>query len=143
MVQPTIQPCPIKSQSLAKRRAHIYFITAFAFVAIFFFSAVFPFVVIAAGLMGLLGAHVYPKRFILTHEGVASDPRGSGNAGLGAGQLHQAHRSLLRAFQEITICIPICLAPTILAILMLGGESTFTQIGWFFIKLAVLTFGDG
>lgn len=45
-----------------KRRAHLL-IAAAAFIAIYFFRVPFPFIVIAAGITGLIGARVWPKVF--------------------------------------------------------------------------------
>src|SRR5687767_13051680 len=45
-----------------KRRAHLL-IAAAAFIAIYFFRVPFPLIVLAAGIIGLIGAHRWPEIF--------------------------------------------------------------------------------
>lgn len=45
-----------------KRRAH-FIIAALAFIAIYFLNVPFPLIVLAAGLIGLLGARLWPETF--------------------------------------------------------------------------------
>jgi chromate transporter len=48
-----------------KRRVH-FLIAAAAFVGIFFLHVPFPVIVLAAGLCGLAGAHLWPRAFVAT-----------------------------------------------------------------------------
>ncbi|HEV2801873.1 MAG TPA: chromate transporter [Pyrinomonadaceae bacterium] len=54
-----------------KRRVH-FLIAAGAFVAIFFLHVPFPLIVLAAGLCGLLGVHLWPQTFVATQTKTAS-----------------------------------------------------------------------
>ena len=119
----------------------MYAIAALAFVAIFFFSVPFPLIVVAAALIGFLGAQFDPERFIVIrgHGGAGDDA--VVDAALESGRLDHTRPSFGRALRVIAICLPLWFGPIILALLILGGDDVFTQIGWFFSKLAVVTFG--
>ena len=47
------------------KNAYMYALAVAAFVAIFFFAVPFPIVIVTAGLIGLLGRHVDPERFVV------------------------------------------------------------------------------
>ncbi|MFM9242220.1 chromate transporter, partial [Legionella pneumophila] len=47
------------------KNAYMYALAVAAFVAIFFFAVPFPIVIVTAGLIGLLGRHVAPERFVV------------------------------------------------------------------------------
>jgi chromate transporter len=59
-----------------KRRIH-FLIAAAAFVGIFFLHVPFPVIVLAAGLCGLAGAHLWPRAFVSTP---AKAAHGAGNS---------------------------------------------------------------
>lgn len=119
----------------------MYAIAASAFIAIFFFSVPFPLIVLAAALIGFLGAQFDPDRFVIIRRHGGSDGDAVADAALDSGRLDHTRPSLGRALRVVAICLPLWFGPTILTLLVLGGEDTFTQIGWFFSKLAVVTFG--
>ena len=119
----------------------MYAIAALAFVAIFFFSVPFPLIVVGAALIGFLGAQFDPDRFVVIHGHGRSDAEAVADAALASGRLDHTRQSLAQAIRVVAICLPLWFGPTVLALLMLGGEDAFTQIGWFFSKLAVVTFG--
>mgnify|MGYP001397022239 FL=1 len=119
----------------------MYAIAALAFVAIFFFSVPFPLIVVGAALIGFLGAQFDPDRFVVIHGHGGSDAEAVADAALASGRLDHTRPSLAQAIRVVAICLPLWFGPTVLALLMLGGEDAFTQIGWFFSKLAVVTFG--
>ncbi|MBH61351.1 MAG: chromate transporter [Alphaproteobacteria bacterium] len=119
----------------------MYAIAALAFVSIFFFSVPFPLIVVGAALIGFLGAQFDPDRFVVIHGHGGSDAEAVADAALASGRFDHTRPSLAQAIRVIAICLPLWFGPTVLALLMLGGEDAFTQIGWFFSKLAVVTFG--
>jgi chromate transporter len=65
-----------------KRRVH-FLIAAGAFVSIFFLHIPFPVIVLAAGLCGLLGAHLWPQVFVAT-QAKAAQKKGVGDSAAGA-----------------------------------------------------------
>ena len=119
----------------------MYAVAALAFIAIFFFSVPFPLIVVAAALIGFLGAQFDPDRFVVIrgHDGSGDDA--VVDAALVSGRLDHTRPSFGRALRVIAICLPLWFGPTLAALLILGGDDAFTQIGWFFSKLAVVTFG--
>lgn len=119
----------------------MYAIAALAFTAIFFFSVPFPLIVVAAALIGFLGAQFDPARFVVIRGHGSSDGTAVADAALDSGRLDHTRPSLGRALRVVAICLPLWFGPTVLALVILGGEDAFTQIGWFFSKLAVVTFG--
>ncbi|MCA1564800.1 MAG: chromate transporter [Acidobacteria bacterium] len=62
-----------------KRRVH-FLIAAVAFVAIFFLHVPFPVIVLAAGLCGLAGAHLWPQVFVATQAKAATQHGVAGSA---------------------------------------------------------------
>ncbi|MBB3063282.1 chromate transporter [Microbulbifer rhizosphaerae] len=125
----------------ALKNAPMYLLAAAAFVSIFFFSVPFPQVIISAGLIGLLGSRLAPESFVvIKHGGPEGDGRAidtmmSGNAA------HHTRASLERAFKVMAVWLPLWFAPLIVLSVTLGFDNVFTQIGLFFSKLAVVTFG--
>ena len=119
----------------------MYAIAALAFIAIFFFSVPFPLIVVAGALIGFLGAQFDPDRFIVIRGHGGADGDAVVDAALESGRLDHTRPSFGRALRVIAICLPLWFGPIILALFLLGGDDVFTQIGWFFSKLAVVTFG--
>ena len=97
-----------------------WLIAAAAFVAIFFFAAPFPLIVIGAGLVGLALA----RRGAPTP---APQPRET--------------ISLSRTLRTCLVWLAIWLLPLAALWGALGSQHVLTQIGVFFSKLAVVTFG--
>jgi chromate transporter len=113
-----------------------------AFVAIFFFDVPFPLIVIGAGLIGLAGGRIWPARFHLGGRSAtaAADPTGrqfiiSDEAGDGV------RPPTRQALQTLIVWLLIWLAPLGGLFLWLGGDNLFTQISFFFSKMALVTFG--
>lgn len=120
----------------------LWAIAALAFIAIFVLKLPFPFIVIAAGIIGYLGGHYRPEYF-----------KGGGVHG---GSKHEYGKALIdddtptpehalftwRRF-GLVLAIGVGLwAVTISGLTLLyGWNSAFTQMGWFFTKAALLTFG--
>jgi chromate transporter len=124
----------------ALKNAYMYALAAIAFVSIFFFSVPFPAVIIAAGLIGLLGMRLAPEHFLVIkgHDSTEADRRAVDS--VAASGTH-TRASMKRAFKLLAIWLPLWFAPFILLLVMLGYDNVFTQIGLFFSKLAVVTFG--
>lgn len=127
----------------ALKNAYMYALAAGAFVAIFFFDVPFPVIVVTAGVIGFAGSRIDPEKFVVIkgHESSAdgSDPVIDAMMARGGG----AHviPSVGRAVKITAVWLALWLVPLIALILALGSDDVFTQIGVFFSKLAVVTFG--
>ena len=106
-----------------KEPAHPW-LAGLAFVAIFFFAVPFPVIVLAAALYGLLTGS------------------GARDVAIDATLRREARSEMLAATLRTTaIWLAIWLLPLIVLATMLGSSHVLTQIGWFFSKLAVVSFG--
>ncbi len=109
---------------------------AAGFVALFFFSAPFPLVIMAAGVVGYIGARAGLPAFA----GGAPAPGDSESL---LGEATPAHaRASWRAFgNAVAVWLPLWLAPVALLLATLGPAHVFTRIAVFFSEMAVVTFG--
>jgi chromate transporter len=117
-------------------------IAAASFIAIFAFDTPFPAIVLAAALIGHLGAQRWPQVFAL------GGGHGSAKAGYGPALIDDhtptpAHARFSRAHLARVLGIGFGLwALAMLALVATQGwQATLTQMGWFFTKAALLTFG--
>ncbi|HEY9202679.1 MAG TPA: chromate efflux transporter [Gammaproteobacteria bacterium] len=115
---------------------------ALAFLAIFALDVPFPYIVLMAGLMGYAGSHFAPEQFRTGgHHAESGKSFGAALIDDGTPVPRHARFNLARL---ITFCL-IGLAIWGLVMLMLvshyGWQGTLTQMGWFFTKAALLTFG--
>jgi chromate transporter len=110
-----------------------------AFVAIFFFGVPFPAIVLAAGLFGWAGARVRPELFApAAREASGLEDRGSV---LGEETPDHARPTLARALRVLATSLVLWFAPLALAAAAFGRESVFVDLGLFFSRAAVVTFG--
>jgi chromate transporter len=118
-------------------------IAALAFIAIFFGRVPFPAIIIAAGLLGLIGGRIWPAKFdvLSTHE---SGSKGNGESSV----IDDEHEppehtkpSLARAIRVVAIWVAIWWAPLLLVAAFWGTSHTIFREGIFFSKAAVVTFG--
>ena len=101
-----------------KLREH-WVIAALAFAGIFFFALPFPLIVFAAALYGFLSAP----------QSAAAD----------AVSLSSTHAS--ETLKTVAAWLAIWIAPLIAIAGAFGREHVLAQLGWFFSKLALVTFG--
>src|SRR5882672_4579571 len=127
--------------SRALRNAWLWAMSAAAFVAIFAFQIPFPAIVLAAGILGYLGGRFAPDKF-------ATGGNGSAQKHYGAALIDDATPTPVHAlfrwrhFVGILAAFLVIWGGTLGALVALfGWESTFAQMGWFFTKAALLTFG--
>jgi chromate transporter len=126
----------------ALKNRWMWAIAAAAFVAIFAFGAPFPAIVVAAALIGHFGARHAPQVFAL------GGGHGAAKAGYGPALFDDdtptpAHALFSRkrlAFVLVTGLLLWALAMAALAAAQ-GLQGTLAQMGWFFTKAALLTFG--
>jgi chromate transporter len=102
-------------------------IAAAAFIAIFFLNAPFPLIVLAAALLGFVLARTAPHYLALAQTPHAAAPAPADGAQRAAG--------------VAAVGLLIWWMPVAIAIALLGADHVLSQIGFFFSKLAVVTFG--
>jgi chromate transporter len=115
---------------------------ALAFIALFFFDAPFPFVVLVAGLVGLVGARVAPRAFPPPVPPPAVTEASSVIERMAAsGQLAHTLPSRTRTLKVLAIGGALWFGPLVLLAAVFGGDSVFVDEAVFFSKAAVVTFG--
>jgi chromate transporter len=128
--------------SRALKNGVLWAISAAAFIAIFAFHAPFPYIVLAAGIIGAAGGRLAPARFV-TGGGHGTAGKDYGAAIIDDATPTPAHaRFAWRRFAGFTAA-GLALWSGAMAWLnaQYGWEGTLTQIAWFFTKAALLTFG--
>jgi chromate transporter len=128
--------------SRALRNPVLWIIAAAAFVAIFALNAPFPAIVLAAGLIGYVGGRIYPEKFRI------GGGHGSAQAGYGPALIDDdtptpEHARFTRVRFARVLAAGLALWAGCMALLSAasGWQSILTQMGWFFTKAALLTFG--
>ena len=115
----------------ALRSRALQALAALAFVAIFFFAAPFPLVVIGAGLVGFVGGRMgLPGFAVQSGQGEASK----------LGEDGAAPATKAQALRAALVCLVLWLAP-VAALLAWGGGGVFAGVAVFFSQMAVVTFG--
>ena len=113
-----------------------------AFIAIFAFDVPFPYIVLMAGIIGYAGSHFAPDKFKLGgHHG---DSRSSyGPALIDDDTPIPAHARFKWSRFIAFIVVGLFIGGSVMAMLAAtyGWEGTLTQMGWFFTKAALVTFG--
>ncbi|HWR93137.1 MAG TPA: chromate efflux transporter [Desulfobacterales bacterium] len=116
-------------------------IAALSFVAIFFFKAPFPAIVIGAGLVGLIGGNIRPETFDVIKGKEAKDGD-NGYVQICADPEEACHLdpSNRRSLWIIIVFIFMWVLP-VAALALLKGSPAFLTEALFFTKAAFLTFG--
>jgi len=117
-------------------------IAASSFVAIFALNVPFPFIVLAAAIVGWMGGRMSPQWFNAS-AGHAASAKTDGAALIDDHTPTPAHAlfSWQRLMQVLLAGAVLWLAPMGLLIMQYGWDHTLTQMSWFFTKAALLTFG--
>jgi chromate transporter len=113
-----------------------------AFLAIFTLQLPFPLIVLAAGGIGYLGGRFAPAKFTAggSHGTAATS---SGPALIDDDTPAPAHTlfTWARFLQVLVVCLAIWLGGMGLLVAAFGWDSVLAQMGWFFTKAALMTFG--
>ncbi|PWB79685.1 MAG: chromate transporter [Methylocystaceae bacterium] len=125
--------------SRALKSRVMFGVAASAFVAIFFFDIAFPLIVLTAGVLGYAGARSGRPAFVgaKTRDTETAAPASR----LGEGVPDHAEISVGRSVRTASLWAAAWAAPVAFVFLTLGPDHVFTQIGVFFSKMAVVTFG--
>ena len=127
--------------SRALKNAWLWGIAAAAFLAIFVLQAPFPLIVIAAGLVGLVGGRRWPDKFRIGGHGAAS--RTYGPALIDDDTPSPPHAVFSWARFRLVLVTFLALWAAVLGALAaaFGWNGVLPQMGWFFTKASLLTFG--
>jgi chromate transporter len=129
--------------SRALKNEVLYGIAALAFVGIFFFKIDFPWIVLAAGILGAIGGKLAPAKF------KAGGGHGASNKAYGPALIDDdtpppAHAAF--SWAKLVVMTVVFVAIWAVAMLMLGwqqlgGQQTLIDMGEFFTQAAFLTIG--
>jgi len=120
----------------------LWAIAAAAFVAIFALDIPFPYIVLGAGIIGIIGGRLAPDKF------KSGGHHGDGNKRYGVALIdddtppagHTRFKwARVIAFSAIGLAIWAGVEGLLYSIY--GWQGTLTQMGWFFTKAALVTFG--
>jgi chromate transporter len=115
-------------------------LAAGAFVAIFVFGVPFPLIILAAGLIGFIGARSGLTAFA-GGGGHAGAKNGDGESLLGEELPAHARPNVRQALTASCIWLALWLVPVAALLLAFGADDVFSRIAVFFSKMAVVTFG--
>ncbi len=120
----------------------LWAIAAAAFVAIFAFGAPFPLIVALAAMVGLVGGRLAPGSF-RTAGGHGASAAGHAPALIDDHTPTPAHArfALSRLLRVLLAGALLWCVPMGMLLVFCGVDHTLTQMGWFFTKAALLTFG--
>ena len=128
--------------SRALKNGLLWGIAAAAFVAIFALDVPFPLIVVAAGLIGYAGGRLAPEKFRV------GGAHGAAGTGYGPAIIDDdtptpphARFSWARAAGYLAAGLAIWGVLMGSLVARFGWEHTLTQMGWFFSKAALVTFG--
>jgi len=132
----------VRIGSRALKNAWLWSIAAAAFVAIFALKLPFPAIVIGAGIVGYVGGRVAPARFRAL-AGHAGAQQGFGPALIDDDTPTPAHArfSWGRLWAIVGVGLALWALALGLLVSLVGWSGTLAQMGWFFTKAALLTFG--
>ncbi|MCG3171670.1 MAG: hypothetical protein CALGDGBN_03311 [Pseudomonadales bacterium] len=117
-------------------------ISVAAFVAIFAFNLPFPYIVLIAGLIGYIGSHYAPDKFRAGgHHGQSKNTYGPALIDDHTPVLEHTRFRWSRFLLLLAAGLLIWGGVMALLAMQYGWEGTLTQMGWFFTKAALMTFG--
>ncbi|OGB48342.1 MAG: chromate transporter [Burkholderiales bacterium RIFCSPLOWO2_12_67_14] len=128
--------------SRALKNRWLWGIAAASLVAIFALNVPFPAIVAAAALVGYVGGRMAPRHFA-TGGGHGQSGASYGPALIDDHTPPPAHARFRwsRLAGGVVVGAVLWAVPMGLLTVLLGWQHTFTQMGWFFTKAALLTFG--
>ena len=126
----------------ALKNAWLWGIAAASFIAIFAANIPFPAIVAAAALLGHVGGRIAPDQFKVGG-GHGKTGKALGPALIDDHTPTPAHAQFrwTRLLQVIALGALLWAVPMGWLTMVYGWEHTLTQMGWFFTKAALLTFG--
>ena len=128
--------------SRALKNGWLWAIAAAAFVAIFALRLPFPVIVLGAALLGFVGGRLKPAAFVVGG-GHNAGAKGFGRALIDDDTPTPAHALFSRSklLRLVLAALVLWCAAMLVMGLLWGWQHTLAQMGWFFTKAALLTFG--
>ena len=113
-----------------------------AFIAIFVLDIPFPYIVLAAGVIGYFGSRVSPEHF-KAGAGHGASKETYGSAIIDDDTPAPEHAKFKWSRFIVYLVTGLFIAGVVMAMLLnsYGWQGTLTQMGWFFTKAALVTFG--
>ena len=133
----------VRIGSRALKNGAMWAVAAAAFVAIFALQVPFPFIVLGAALVGFVGSRVSPATFSGNVAGHGK-ARTSSLPALIDDHTPTPEHALFkwsRLIRVVAVGAVLWTVPMVALTSILGWDHTLTQMGWFFTKAALLTFG--
>jgi chromate transporter len=127
--------------SRALKNAALWALSLAAFVAIFVFDVPFPWIVLGAGVIGYLGGRIAPEKFATGGHGAAQKHYGAALIDDAAPTPAHALFHWPRFILVLAVFLAIWAGALGALVALFGWKSTLAQMGWFFTKAALLTFG--
>ena len=128
--------------SKALRNGVLWALAATAFVGIFALNIPFPYIVLMAGIIGMIGGHFAVDKF------KAGSGHGASNQAFGPALIDDhtpvpdwAYFNWRSTAMLMTAGLSIWILVEGALYLAFGWQGTLTQMGWFFTKAALVTFG--
>jgi len=113
-----------------------------AFLAIFAMNVPFPYIVLLAGLIGYAGSHIAPEKFRAGgHHSESGKSFGPALIDDDTPVPEHAKFKWSRLISFALIGLAIWSVVMVMLFVTYGWEGTLTQMGWFFTKAALVTFG--
>lgn len=126
----------------ALRNEVMWSIAGLAFVSIYFLKVPFPIIVLAAGVIGLIGKKFWSAKFSLEiKHGKAGAQNETSVLSDEAESPPHAKPSLARGLRVLATCLLLWWVPVLLLGMWLGWNHTLPREGIFFSKAAMVTFG--
>src|SRR5262249_45299632 len=127
--------------SRALRHALLWVIAAAAFLALFLANAPFPLVILAAAIVGFVGGRIAPHVFAIAGHAAAAST--GGRSLIDDDTPPPEHARFSRAHLALMIAVFLGLWAVALGTLAwkFGWGGDFTQMGSFFTRAALVTFG--
>jgi chromate transporter len=117
-------------------------IAVLAFIAIFALDVPFPYIVLMAAFIGFAGSQIAPDKFrVGGHHGSSKDSYGVAMIDDDTPVPEHAQFKASRLIVFTAVGVFIGVAVMLLLVNSYGWQGTLTQMGWFFTKAALVTFG--
>ena len=124
------------------KHALLWLVAAASFLAILVFKVPFPVIVLLAALTGVVGARLAPQVFrVGAAHGASADSSGPALIDDDTPTPAHARFQWSRLMRVFGVGALLWLIPMAALLLSYGWHGTLTQMGWFFTKAALLTFG--
>ncbi|MCP1444926.1 chromate transporter [Pseudomonas sp. GGS8] len=127
--------------SRALKNNWLWGIAAASFTAIFVFNVPFPLIVLGAAIIGYFGGRLAPERFRAGGHGAAKKSFGPALIDDDTPTPEHARFSSFKLLRLLLVGAVLWVLPMGILTALFGWDGTLTQMGWFFTKAALLTFG--